>query len=63
MNNQDGEYWVFSAECNKPFGTVPRTMKVKCEDELDPSVCMDCQFCELTYVPDVITFTPDFKEE
>ena len=63
MTDQQGEYWTFSAECTKPVGVIPRTLKVKCSDELDPGICMECQFCILTYAPDVIAFTPDFKED
>ena len=49
--NSEGEYWTFTAECLRD--------NAKCE--LDPTVCLDCEDCELTLVDDVLTFTPDFK--
>jgi hypothetical protein len=64
MTETTGEYWTFSAECIRPFGDVSGKHVAKgCNEELDPAVCMDCKFCELTYAPDVLAFTPDFKME
>jgi hypothetical protein len=59
MNITEGEYWVFSAECLHGVKGVPGEPVADYAGELVPQICMRCDLCEMTMVPDAILFTPE----